>query len=112
MISLRLEPLVIETLDEASLGSGDILLGGDQESQELAKQMSRADWICAALATMLSAALRKVISTRQVDKYAGTDEIFKLFMMYSRAKRGVTGYGFSNKDKETRFVYGPLIIKE
>jgi len=54
MISLRLEPLVIEALNEASLGSGDILLGGDQESQELAKQMNRTDWICAALATMMS----------------------------------------------------------
>ncbi len=104
--------MVIETLDEASLGSGDILLGGDQESQELAKQMSRTNWICAALATMMSAALRRVINTKQVDKYAGTDEIFRLFIMYSRARRGVPGYGFSNKDKETRFVYGPLIIKE
>jgi len=112
MISLRLEPLVIEALNEASLGSGDILLGSDQESQELAKQMNRNDWMCAALATMMSAALRRVINTKQVDRYTGTDEILRLFIMYSRARRGVPGYGFSNKDKETRFVYGPLIIKE
>lgn len=109
LISLRFDPLVVEVLHEASLGSGDILLGGDQE---LAKQMNRSDWIYAALASMMSTALRKVISTKQVDRYTGTDEIFRLFIMYSRARRGVPDYGFTNEDEETRFIYGPLKIKE
>lgn len=111
IFSVRLEPLILEALTEASLGAGEILVGDSQEAKEAVREMTRTDWICIALHRLVLPALLTVINEKQVYGYAGTDEIFRLFTMYSRASRGIEGYGFTTEDKKTRFVYGPKIDK-
>lgn len=103
LVSARFDERMIEALDELSLGSGEIII----DDLELAKKTTRTAWVEICVNLVLSMALRNEISGKQVKGYASSPELFRLFTMYSRARRGVEGYGFTTKDKDTRFVYGP-----
>ena len=54
---------------------------------------------------IMKQAIKGNISQRQIDTYS--KDTSSLFVMYSKACRGVEGFGFTTKQKKTRFVYAP-----
>lgn len=69
--------------------------------------LTKTDWLNLGLSALLRRYLKREISENQVDSIDSVDEVYRLFVMWSRAERGIKGYGFSTKSKKTRFVFGP-----
>lgn len=53
---------------------------------------SRTGWLEVSLSWFIKDLLKGKISQRQLDVCQTPDDIFELFVMYSRAKRGEAGY--------------------
>lgn len=111
VICFRADPLVNICLEELCKNP-DIVFGEDRTAgidtvDLVAEKYTKGDYIHTIFALYIWRHLMGAISEKQVEGYRYTPELFRLFIMYIRAKRGDEGYGFTTDDKETRFVYGP-----
>ena len=100
-IGFRCSDTLFDVFDELKL------TGGGMRPKDFSS-LSKIDWINLALSQMFSRFLsRNNICDKQVNSCESVDDVYKLFLQWSRADRGIEGYGFSAKDRKTRFVYGP-----
>lgn len=104
--SFRFKPIVIEVLNE--LAKADIPAFPCYGVKNIKKPIPKSRVIEACLRTELFFQLADRISHRQIESaFDDPDQIFWLFLMYCRAEHGEKGYGFTTKNRKTRFVYGP-----
>lgn len=68
------------------------------------KKCTITDWVMLCFVAALLTVLVTELSPKQVHSYT---DIAELFVLWSKATRGVKGYGFTTKNKKTRFAYGP-----
>ncbi len=71
------------------------------------ERKGKAKWLESSLASMLKMALSREISPLQIGACETHDEVFRLYVMWSRAICEGEGYGFTTDDCATRHVYGP-----
>lgn len=71
------------------------------------KPNSRVKWFEFSLAWLLAAALRREISPEQVDWCLSPADVFRLWVMFVKAKRGEEDYKFSSDNLKERVVVAP-----
>lgn len=102
--TFRADPNLLEVLEEFAF-SGDLIMGPKYDY----KTATKTEWLHIGIHNLVWSVLGLEISEKQLEGYDGTPQICNLYIMFSRARRGVKGYGFTTKNKATRFVYGPPI---
>jgi hypothetical protein len=68
---------------------------------------TRTDLIKEVLARDLVEHMSGDIAQSQLDFCKDPEDIFRLWVMYARAKQGIKGYGFTTEMPQIRYVYSP-----
>lgn len=108
-ISFRFKPEVRQVLNE--LVGTKIKCAGC--GKEIKNFTSRIDVIEDSLAGLVAFLLHRSVAEQQIkENRRNPRQLFRLYLMVCRADRGEKGYGFTDKDKKKRFVYGPKQARE
>lgn len=103
-VSFRFKPEVLGVLNE--LVGTKIKCAGC--GKEIKNFTSRIDVIEDSLAGLVAFLLHRSVAEQQIKEHRmNPRQLFRLYLMVCRAERGEKGYGFTEKDKKKRFVYGP-----
>jgi len=103
-VSFRFKTEVLEVLNE--LVGTKIKCAGC--GKEIKNFTSRIDVIEDSLAGLVAFLLHRGVAEQQIKEHRRNPrQLFRLYLMVCRAERGEEGYGFTEKDKKKRFVYGP-----